>query len=235
MAAAETLGKAFLSAFETLGDDPEAVGLSAAGYSSVRSWINWQTAQAALVGGGLSAVPGVHHAGVFVDIGVLIRKMAIMTWGIGYKLGADVDGRLDLANTLALWAGAVGRDVLELIVVPLTGTDAGDDGAGSAFAVAVAVAVAGKVAGVGATTAVAALGAKAAAKGAGLITGELAGAIMSHVAPYLGTKVAATFAAKQATGLAPVIGAGAAAGLNVWIMKRLAGSATTYYSAKAKA
>ncbi|GAA3010780.1 hypothetical protein [Actinokineospora diospyrosa] len=235
MATAEALGNAFLSAFEKLGIDPEMARRGVSEYATVESWINSQTAQAALVGGAASAVPGVHHAGVFVDAAVLIHKMAIMTWGIGYKVGAGVDGKLDLANTLALWSGAVDEDVLVvagLAAVAVVGAAA--SGGGTAFAYAVAAKIAGKVAGAGAAAAATKLGAKGAAKGVGMIAGKLASTTMSHVAPHLGAKMAAKLATKHVTGWIPVVGAVTAGGINVWVMKRLADSATAYYRAKAR-
>ena len=111
---AESIGNVFLSTFETLGVDPEMAKRGSQSYSSAYSWIDSQTAQAAVVGGTASAIPGIHHAGVFVDMAAVIHKMAIMTWGVGFMKGCTVDARLDLANVLALWSGAVPEDVLGL-------------------------------------------------------------------------------------------------------------------------
>ncbi|GII94374.1 hypothetical protein [Sinosporangium siamense] len=182
-------------------------------------------------------IPGHHHIMVATaDFSAVVHKMAIMTWGIGHKMGCSIDSRLDLANVLALWAGAIGEDALNGAVVAGTFGAMGAAGVaayggGTAFATAVAVKIAGKAAG----AAAGAITTKVAGKAAGIVANKLASAAMKQVAPALGAKIAAQMGAKHVAGWIPFVGTVVGGGINFWIMSTLADSARAYYREKAKA
>lgn len=238
MSVSEKVGEAFITAFERLGVDPEMAQRGAQRYATVGSWTTSQISQAGAVGGAAMALPGWHHAGGVVDLSALVHKMAVMTWGVGYKLNATVDARLDLANVLAMWSGTVSNQLVRAAAVGIATGGAvavsyAAAGPQTAFAHVVAAQVAGKVAGVGAGALATKLGAKGAAKGAATGASQIAAAAMRAAAPKIGAKMAAKFGAKHVVGWVPVLGAAAGAGINVWVMTALAGSAKEYFTAKA--
>jgi hypothetical protein len=240
MSLSESIGTGFINAFETLGVDPDMARRGAGRYSSVETWIASQTAQAAAVGGATMAVPGAHHAASVIDVATVVHKIAIMSWGVGYKLGCTIDPRLDLANVLSVWSGALPRHVL--MTAAGGGLTAGGIAAGIAYygsaqaaGTAFAAKVASMVAGSATSMVVTKMGAKGAAKISGKVAAQVASNAMTAAAPKIGAKIAAKMGAKHVLGWVPVVGAIAGAGINVWIMTSVSHGAVTYFEAKRQA
>lgn len=111
------LGELLIRAIEKAGLDPAVTEQHALRCSSVDDWVRRQRIQAggagAVAGLGVALLPGRFKlAGVGLEMGALAHKMSVLTWGVGYRSGSIVDTRLDLANVLSLWCGAVRDDAL---------------------------------------------------------------------------------------------------------------------------
>ncbi len=239
------VGNGFIVAFEKLGVSPDMAERGAERYVSVDSWRKSQIAQTVSVGAGSMLIPGHHHLMVMTaDFSVIMHKMAIMTWGIGHKMGVTVDARTDLANVLALWSHAISESDLHEVLA--LGSAAILTGAGmvalgvhhmgaTGFANAVAVQIVSKSAGATAGALVSKVGGKGAGKAVSKVTGKLAAQAMQTIAPNLGAKVAAQMGAKHVGGWIPIVGAVVGGGINYWIMSSMADAAQTYYRYKARA
>lgn len=102
----QQIADAIVLAFDELGGDPLEAVRNALYHRNVESWLSQETTKTALVGGAEMAIPGLHALTIPAGIGYLMRKMAVITWGIGALKGAFVVETVqysDLRNVLTLW------------------------------------------------------------------------------------------------------------------------------------
>ncbi|MET8677714.1 hypothetical protein ABZW18_09025 [Streptomyces sp. NPDC004647] len=219
-----------IDAFNSLGWDTSIAARGVAGYSTLSSWRTSQTAQVAAAGAAAMAVPGAHLLALTADVGFLLHKMSICAWGIGFKLGATVDGEDDMAVILGLWAGALEPDALSV------GTAAVGVSAGwmvlNATYPTYGAAVMAKVLAAGAGSGVSAVGAKIAGKKSGKALAKLSKPFLQKIAQKIAVKFSALLGSKAATGAIPILGALAGAGINSYFIMKFADAAETYYRAK---
>ncbi|MEL6403767.1 MAG: hypothetical protein AAFR81_05340 [Chloroflexota bacterium] len=103
----EQVAEAIVIAFDDLGGDPQEAIDAALQHATVESWIQQETATAAIAGGAEMAIPGLHALTIPAGIAFLIHKMARIGWGIGAIKGAyivETAQYSDLRNILTLWA-----------------------------------------------------------------------------------------------------------------------------------
>lgn len=103
----EQIADAIIIAFDELGGDPRNAVEAAVRHTTVESWLNNETTQTALAGGGEMLIPGLHALTIPAGISLLLHKMARVSWGIGAIKGryvVETSQYSDLRNILALWA-----------------------------------------------------------------------------------------------------------------------------------
>ncbi|MEU9568686.1 hypothetical protein AB0D62_02100 [Streptomyces massasporeus] len=220
----------FVSAFNRLGRDTSMAQRGAAGYSSVRSWRNSQTGQVAAAGAAAMAVPGAHAVVMVGDVAFLLHKMSVCAWGIGFKMGATVDGEDDLAVILALWADALEPDALSV-------TSAGAAASAGFIAFNVAyptygTAVMAKALALGAGSGVSVVGGKIVGKKGAKAAVKLSKPFINKIAQKTAVKFSAVLGSKAVTGFVPVLGALAGAGINAFLVSKFADAAESYYRHK---
>jgi hypothetical protein len=220
----------FVSAFNRLGWDTSMAQRGVAEYSSVRSWRNSQTGQVAAAGAAAMAVPGAHALALVGDVAFLLHKMSICAWGIGFKMGATVDGQDDLAVILALWADALEPDALSV-------TSAGAAASAGFLAFNVAyptygTAVMAKALAMGAGSGVSVIGGKIIGKKSGKAVAKLSKPFINKIAQKAAVKFSALLGSKAVTGFVPILGALAGAGINAYFISKFADAAESYYRHK---
>lgn len=228
--AAEITAEIFLKAFNTVGGDSSSAGTAAANYATLRGWRTSQTAQAAAAGAVAMAVPVAHLAALAGDFAVLLRKMAVCAWGIGYKLGAPVDAEDDLEVILGLWSGALEPDALSVSAAGAAGT-AGLITLNAAYP-AYAQAVMAQVLSKGAHTGAVVVGGKLAGKSGGKAMAKLSKPFLQKITQKVALKFSMMLGSKAATGSVPLLGALAGGAINAYFVRRFADAAETYYRAK---
>ncbi|MEV7173972.1 hypothetical protein AB0O18_30260 [Streptomyces sp. NPDC093224] len=228
--AAEITAEMFLRAFNTVGGDSSAAGTAAAGYATLGGWRASQTAQAAAAGAIAMAVPVAHLAALAGDFAVLLRKMAVCAWGIGYKLGAPVDAEDDLEIVLGLWSGALEPDALSVTAASAAGS-AGLIAFNAAYPT-YAQAVMAQVMTKGAHTGVAVVGGKLVGKSGGKVAAKLSKPFLQKIAQKVAVKFSMMLGSKAVTGSVPLLGALAGGAINAYFVRRFADAAETYYRAK---
>ncbi|MFF0451668.1 hypothetical protein ACFYT4_35865 [Streptomyces sp. NPDC004609] len=226
----EVTANIFVNAFNALGRDTEMARRGAAGYDTLAGWRASQTTQVALAGGAAMAVPGAHLAALTADVGFLLHKMSICAWGIGFKLGASVDAEDDLAVILGLWAGALEPDALSVSSVG-AGASAGWIVFNAAYPT-YGAAVMAKALTAGAGAGVSTVGAKIAGKKGGKALAKLSKPFIQKIAQKVAVKFSAILGSKAVTGVVPLIGALAGAGVNAYFLQKFADAAETYYREK---
>lgn len=169
--AADITAEMFLKAFNSVGGDSSAAARAVTNYKTLSGWRASQIAQAAAAGAAAMAIPVAHIATLAADFAVLLRKMAVCAWGIGYKLGAVVEAEEDLAIILGLWSGAVERDALS-VTAAASGGAAGMIALNAAYPT-FAQAVMTQVLTQGGHTVVTAVAGKVAGKGGGKMAAKL--------------------------------------------------------------
>lgn len=197
-----------ITAFDTMGGDPEGAVDSAQQYSDVRSWISSQSFRAGMAGAGAQLVPYVHLIAMGVDLGFLLHKMSYCCWGIGAIYDRPVLGKYDMAQILAVWSGA--EDLKEIKTMYRKTT--------RAFLEKTTGKLGAKA------------GTKIGAKVAGKLGSKLGAKLGAKVASKVATKFAAKLAAKGLGGFVPVLGAYAGYKINRYFVNEISESAITYYS-----
>ncbi|WP_436763464.1 hypothetical protein [Streptosporangium sp. V21-05] len=228
----------FLNAFTAVAIDPDMARNAARNYSSVSTWTASQATQTALVGAGALIVPGVHILGMGVDLTMVLHKMGWTTWGVGQLVGADLEGKLDLALTLGIWSGVVTDDMIAAAVIA-AGAGVLVKGIMVTGPAVFMASIASKIAGASVAAILAEMGvSKGVAKGMGKVAGKLAGPAATNLANKIVAKLSPKAAAVLAGGTAgkaiPIVGALIGAGVNVWIINSISSSAEKYYRAKAR-
>lgn len=229
----QTTGEVVIHAFNLLGGNAEGAVSSAKSFSSVNSWTAWQATQAAAVGATAAAIPVAHLVTLPADVAVLMHKMAWCSWGIGGKMGCQVEGELDLALILGLWSGSITKEDVEMMLV-------GGVVLGGALATAVTItsspALAAKIAAMTAQFGTTMLGEKlglgAAAGSLGHVSGLLAQQLMQHFAAKIAVKIAKVAASRAFLGFVPLIGPIVGGTINAIFVNTIADSAKTYYQVK---
>lgn len=222
-----------VDAFDKLGADPSMAQRGVSEYGTLAGWRASQTAQVAAAGAAAMAVPGAHLLALTADVGFLLHKMSICAWGIGFKLGATVDGKDDLAVILGLWSGAMEPDALS-VGSATAGASAGWIVFNAAYPT-YGTAVMAKALAAGAGAGVSAVGAKIAGKKSGKLAAKLSKPFLQKIAQKVAVKFSALLGSKAATGAVPVLGALAGAGINSYFIKKFADAAETYYCSKIRA
>ncbi|MGI5399267.1 hypothetical protein ACQEVG_07420 [Streptomyces sp. CA-135486] len=219
-----------MDAFNSLGWDTSIAERGVAGYSTLSSWRASQTAQVAAAGAAAMAVPGAHLIALTADVGFLLHKMSTCAWGIGFKLGASVEGEDDLAVILGLWSGALERNALS-VGSATAGASAGWIVFNAAYPT-YGAAVMAKVLASGAGSGVAAVGTKIAGKKSGKAMAKLSKPFLQKIAQKVSVKFSALLGSKAATGAVPILGALAGAGMNSYFIMKFADAAEIYYKEK---
>ncbi|MGW4029248.1 hypothetical protein ACWEFL_07970 [Streptomyces sp. NPDC004838] len=227
---ADVTANIFVNAFNSLGWDTDLARRGAAGYTTLSGWRASQTAQVAAAGAAAMAVPGAHLVALTADVGFLLHKMSICAWGIGFKLGATVDGEDDLAVILGLWAGALEPDALSVTSVG-TGAAAGWIAFNATYPT-YGTAVMAKALAMGAGAGVSTVSAKIAGKKGGKALAKLSKPFLQKIAQKAAVKFSAILGSKAVTGAVPVLGALAGAGVNAYFIQKFADASETYYRAK---
>ncbi|MFF3018521.1 hypothetical protein [Streptomyces sp. NPDC057939] len=228
--AADITAEMFLKAFNKVGGDSSAAAQGVVNYKSLQSWRTSQIAQAAAAGAAAMAIPVAHMATLAADFVVLLRKMAVCAWGIGYKLGAPVDAEDDLAIILGLWSGAVEPDALSVTAVTASGaaTLIAVNAAHPTFTQAVLTQILTQGGHTGATV----IAGKVAGKAGGKMVLKLGKPALQMNAHKIAVKFSVMLGSKAVTGALPFIGALAGAAINAHFVNRFADAAETYYRAK---
>lgn len=216
-----------VQAFSLFGGDPQGAISAAASYSSTSMWVFSQASQAGIAGAVAISVPGAHIPALAVDLAFLMHKMAYCSWGLGALYNCEVEGKDDFALILGLWAGYVSEDALEgaltagIIGVPVT-------------TAVVAPKTFAKGVGKGVSKGVGLLGKKAGTKAAAKIFGKVGGKLSEKLALKLALKFSGKISSKAVAGWVPFVGPAVGLTINSYFVKSIAGSATRYYSMKAK-
>lgn len=228
--AADITAEMFLKAFNSVGGDSSAAARAVTNYKTLSGWRASQIAQAAAAGAAAMAIPVAHIATLAADFAVLLRKMAVCAWGIGYKLGAVVEAEEDLAIILGLWSGAVERDALSVTAAALGGA-AGLIALNAAYPT-FAQAVMTQVLTQGGHTVVTAVAGKVAGKGGGKMAAKLTKPLLQMKAHAMALKFSLMLGSKAVTGIVPFLGAVAGGAINAHFVNKFADAAETYYRAK---
>ncbi|MGV9580336.1 hypothetical protein ACWDRZ_27210 [Streptomyces sp. NPDC003509] len=228
--AADITAEMFLKAFNSVGGDSSAAARAVKNYKTLSGWRASQIAQAAAAGAAAMAIPVAHIATLTADFAVLLRKMAVCAWGIGYKLGAVVEAEEDLAIILGLWSGAVERDALS-VTAAASGGAAGLIALNAAYPT-FAQAVMTQVLTQGGHTVVTAVAGKVAGKGGGKMAAKLTKPLLQMKAHAIALKFSLMLGSKAVTGIVPFLGAVAGGAINAHFVNKFADAAETYYRAK---
>jgi hypothetical protein len=228
-----------VQAFEALGGDASAAIDRAHDFPTVGEWVAWQASQTAVVGAAALAVPVAHLPVLALDIGFLMHKMAWCSWGVGAILKCPVDPLPDLAVILGLWSGDIEEDALNAAYAAgVAGVAVGAAAGAAAYPnFAAKVAAASVKLGfllAGPPPVTASVATKAAAKLGAMLGPQLASKIVLAASPHLAAAFSSKALSSAFTGILPFIGPVTGAGVNTWIMARIAKSADTYYRAKCK-
>ncbi|MFD3519457.1 hypothetical protein [Streptomyces sp. NPDC058653] len=226
-------GDVFVAAFNQLGWDTSMAERGAANYDTLSGWRNSQTAQVAAAGAAAMAVPGAHMLALTADVSFLMHKMSLCAWGIGFKLGASVDGEDDLAVIMGLWADALTPDALSV--------GSASAGASAGFIALNAVyptfgaAVMAKALAAGAGAGVSVVSGKIIGKKGGKVVAKMSKPFIQKIAQKAAVKFSVLLGSKAVTGAVPLLGALAGAGINAYFVNKFADAAETYYRAKVRA
>ncbi|MFJ8078485.1 hypothetical protein ACIQ7Q_32295 [Streptomyces sp. NPDC096176] len=184
----------------------------------------------AAAGAAAMAVPGAHAAALVGDVAFLLHKMSVCAWGIGFKMGATVDGEDDLAVILALWADALEPDALSV-----ASAGAGASAGFIAFSAAYptyGTAVMAKALAMGANSGISMVGGKIVGKKSAKAALKLSKPFINKIAQKAAVKFSALLGSKAVTGFIPLLGALAGAGINAYFVTKFADAAESYYSHK---
>ncbi|MEU8773404.1 hypothetical protein [Streptomyces sp. NPDC048606] len=228
--AADITAEMFLKAFNSVGGDSSAAAQAVGNYKTLESWRASQIAQAAAAGAAAMAIPVAHMATLAADFVVLLRKMAVCAWGIGYKLGATVESEDDLAIILGLWSGAVERDALSVTAVSAGGA-AGLIALNATYPT-FAQAVMTQILTQSGHAAMTVVAGKVGGKAGGKMAVKLTKPVLQMKAHAIAVKFSMMLGSKAVTGIVPFLGALAGAAINAHFVNKFADAAETYYRAK---
>jgi hypothetical protein len=231
-------GRIVVRAFDLLGGDPSKAAKAAERFTNVKSWVRWQTTQAAVAGAGALAIPAFHLVGIGADVAFVMHKMAYCAWGIGKIMGAPPYGKPDLAIILALWSEAIEeKDLPAFIAVSMVegalaeelvnrrGSQASERIASYAALHEQELTEGRRLIQAGAGLSATSLG-KTMGRNAGITTGAVVRRYGTRIAGALAPKIVS----KAIGGFVPVLGPVIGAGINTRFLSTLADSAESYYA-----
>jgi hypothetical protein len=207
----------------------ETAAAEARQYKTVQQWHGSLEARISAAAAGTSIIPGLHGAGLVLELPYLFRLMARGAIGTGELMGAAIEAEDDLLAIFAVWSGAVSKTAL--VAAP----------GGVVIVNAVAYPSFGAK--------VLALGFKIGVKAAGANLGGAAGlAIKASAAPAshmlqpvlaeiltkVSAKISAKFGTKALVAFVPFIGAAVSVGISLYILDDFLTSARFYYEHKVK-
>ncbi len=206
----------------------ESAAASARKYKTVKRWNRHLRRRIGEAAFSTSLIPGLHGAGIALEMPYLLRLMGRGAIGTGELMGAKVEAESDLPAIFAHWSGAINKNafaaaaggvvLVDSIPYPAFGTKVLALG----FKLGVKVA-ASEVGGPAAGTAAGAMAGPAS---------HLLQPILRKIMVKVSAKISAAIGAKAMVGLAPLAGAAISVGISRHILGDFLASARLYYTHK---
>jgi hypothetical protein len=198
-------------------------------YKTVQQWSRHLQTRIGGAALGTSVIPGLHGAGIVLELPYLFRLMGRGAIGTGELVGAKIDAEADLTAIFALWSGAINKSA---VAAAVGGVVIVDSIAYAAFGAKV-LALGFKLGVKAAAADIGGVAGAAISAGAGPV-GSMLQPIFGHVLAKISAKISAKFGAKALVGFVPLFGAAVSVGISLYILDDFLTSARLYYQQKVK-
>jgi hypothetical protein len=219
----------FRASLDWVVRDAESAAAEARGYQTVQKWRAQMEGRISMAAFGASVIPGVHGAGVVLELPYLFYLMGHGAIGTGELAGAKIEAEADLLAIFALWSGAINKSALAAAEGSVVAVNSVAYPAFGAKVLALGFHIGGKAiaANIGGVAGM------AVGYGAGQV-GTILQPVFGKVLAKISAKISAKFGAKALFGFVPVFGAAVNVAISLYILDELLKWAELYYQHKVK-
>jgi hypothetical protein len=226
----DRIGEILRSSVDWMVSDVESAAAEVRQYQTVEQWRRHLETRISVAAFGTAAIPGIHGAGLLVELPYLFRLMGYGAIGIGELAGVKTEAEADLLAIFGLWSGAIDKRVLAAAAgayVDLNIAAYSPFGA-KVLALGLDMGVHAVAASVGGPAGV------AMANGGGLAV-DLLHPLLAKISAKVSAKITAKVSAKALAGFVPLVGPVVSVGISLYILKEFLDAAKRYYEHKVKA